>query len=77
MVAGATTLGPSESFSYVPTGTGEHYLDVSAVSGSGAYSVETAADADGDGAPDGRDNCGSVRNPGQEDTDADGAGDAR
>jgi hypothetical protein len=33
-------------------------------------------DADGDGIHDGRDNCASVANPGQEDSDGDGLGDA-
>lgn len=34
------------------------------------------ADADGDGVPDGADNCPSTANPGQEDADGDGTGDA-
>ena len=34
------------------------------------------SDADGDGVPDGIDNCPSVYNPGQEDSDGDGVGDA-
>ncbi len=33
-------------------------------------------DVDGDGIPDGRDNCDGVMNPGQENTDGDGAGNA-
>ena len=33
-------------------------------------------DTDGDGTPDCNDNCPSVSNPGQEDTDGDGIGDA-
>ena len=36
----------------------------------------TAADEDGDGVPDGDDNCPTVPNPGQEDADGTGAGDA-
>ncbi len=35
-----------------------------------------APDSDGDGVPDGEDNCPDDDNPGQEDTDGDGVGDA-
>jgi len=37
--------------------------------------METAADSDGDGVPDGDDNCPDDANPGQEDEDGDGLGD--
>ena len=36
----------------------------------------TLPDSDGDSAPDGEDNCPGLANPGQLDTDGDGAGDA-
>jgi len=36
----------------------------------------TGEDGDGDGVPDGEDNCPEVANPGQEDSDGDGVGDA-
>ena len=39
-------------------------------------STAEAGDGDGDGVPDGTDNCPAVANPGQEDTDADGIGNA-
>lgn len=38
--------------------------------------IVTAVDTDGDGVPDSRDNCDTVDNPGQTDTDGDGKGDA-
>src|SRR4051812_44400663 len=37
---------------------------------------ERGSDFDGDGIPDGEDNCPTRPNPGQEDTDQNGAGDA-
>jgi hypothetical protein len=40
------------------------------------FNSETDPDADGDGVPDSTDNCPAVSNPGQEDVDGDGAGDA-
>ena len=46
---------------------------VSGDSGSGEAPVE---DRDGDGVPDNEDNCPDVPNPGQEDTDQNGVGDA-
>jgi len=38
--------------------------------------IDTAADGDGDGVPDVRDNCPDVYSPGQSDFDADGIADA-
>lgn len=47
------------------------------VSGSGIYRYDAPPpDTDGDGVPDGTDNCVSVVNPGQADFDGDGLGDA-
>ena len=39
-------------------------------------STAEAGDGDGDGVPDGTDNCPAVSNPGQEDSDGDGTGNA-
>lgn len=76
IVAGSTTPGSSESFPYVPAESGDHFLDVSAASGSGTYRIEVLGDADGDTLPDAEDNCPRASNYGQEDRDHDGTGDA-
>jgi hypothetical protein len=76
-LAGSTTPGTSnESLSYLPTASGTYYLDVAAVGGAGSYTLQTLGDADGDGAVDGSDNCPSVANGDQRDTDGDHIGDA-
>jgi hypothetical protein len=75
IVAGSTGPSTSETFEHVAGSSGTYFLDVSAVSGSGAYRIETARDADGDGRPDPADNCPSRSNFGQEDRDRDGIGD--
>jgi hypothetical protein len=77
IVGGSTTAGTStEAFSYVPPVTGAYFLDVGAESGSGAYTLETAVDIDGDGVTDAADNCPSVANRNQTDSDHDHLGDA-
>jgi hypothetical protein len=66
-------VNPSQTTTYtlVATGEGGECQD--------AVTVEVSdenADADGDGVANGQDNCPAVANPGQEDTDGDGGGDA-
>jgi Tol biopolymer transport system component len=56
------------------TGTCLYYIDGDRIDR--ACSVGGPADGDGDGVPDVNDNCPSVANPGQEDADGDGQGDA-
>jgi fungalysin metallopeptidase (M36)/thrombospondin type 3 repeat protein len=77
VVAGSTARGTSaEAFTYVPSESGAHFLDVSSVAGSGIYAVEIASDVDADFRPDAADNCPGASNSSQRDTDGDGAGDA-
>lgn len=49
---------------------------VAVLAAAGAYAGGAAGDLDGDGVPDGLDNCPSIANPTQEDTDLDTIGDA-
>jgi len=68
---------------YVPSLTaGDHYVNVVGYSfAAGNYQIRVilgagvAGDFDGDGITDGNDNCPTVYNPGQEDSDNDGIGD--
>jgi len=76
IVAEATTSGPAERFAYVAPAPGDYYLDVSATSGAGPYTVQTLADADADAIADRADNCPAAANAGQADRDRDGRGDA-
>lgn len=75
-VAGSTGAGTNESFAYVPTRSGDFYLDVSAASGAGSYTLTTILDTDGDKRGNPTDNCATVSNFGQEDRDHDRRGDA-
>lgn len=50
--------------------------DGTAVSSPALVTITVTAEQDGDGVPDAQDNCVSVRNPDQTDTDHDGSGDA-
>ncbi|MEJ7751008.1 MAG: thrombospondin type 3 repeat-containing protein, partial [Thermoleophilaceae bacterium] len=50
--------------------------DVTAVGGSGSYSLTVLPDIDGDVLPDGEDNCRTRANPAQTDRDRDSLGDA-
>ena len=76
VVAGSTQPAGTEFFTYVAAESGDHFLDVSAVSGDGGYTIETYPDSDGDARADAADNCPTAENFGQEDRDVDGSGDA-
>jgi parallel beta-helix repeat protein len=77
LVANVTALRPQD----VPPGSPPGPYDVRVTYQSGAFAVlpgafTVVADSDGDGVPDGQDNCPFRANPGQEDSDGDGVGDA-
>ncbi len=72
---------PSSLINWTPTSTGTYYVRVTRQGSNiqyGSYElrIKLALDDDGDGTPNGFDNCPSVSNPGQEDLDGDGKGNA-
>ena len=76
--AAAVAEGPSanEEIHHVPAASGSYYLDVRAIAGSGAYTLETASDdRDGDGVADASDVCPGSFDPLQRDWDRDRRGD--
>ena len=86
LTAGSLRISPSPESGWTPTDPSTNptlmYYDVTIHSGSletfnfGYKEATEPSDADGDGVPDGTDNCPAVANDGQEDADSDGAGDA-
>ena len=87
--SGDSAVGTSGTFDFAPpNGDGTYYFQTIATdsagntepgpSGNGDDSTfyTTCLDSDGDGSCDEIDNCPSIYNPGQEDTDSDGFGDA-
>lgn len=73
----ATTANPTYTYTYGTPYRGLASVKVTSTSGlSSTATAPILVDRDGDGIQDEVDNCPSVANPGQEDADADGVGDA-
>jgi cysteine-rich repeat protein len=70
MYQGTFGLAPVGDWSFLFDG------DSAGINGESLQALALVPDGDGDGVPDGIDDCPAVANPGQEDADADGVGDA-
>jgi hypothetical protein len=76
VLAGSNGPTAAESFAYVASETGNHFIDVTTAADAGDYTLTVAPDRDGDGVADGTDNCPDSANAGQPDRDGDKLGDA-